>query len=1371
MKRTNKNKTQTITVFIAIFAFLSISAMLPQMSLINEGTIENNNIIGEDFDFSNLKTSAGEINITTPEDKTYTSSMSGYYPGTYSFDNDAVDSAPQEWTDTSESGSYAKVISALGGHNKVIELMNPTVSSICLNQSFAPQVTGTIEWWWYKSSTTTSCAKFRIAEDGVGGQLMDFRMDWYADPNKLEYYDGGWLNTGYGYSDNTWIHMSLTFDTNTDMYNLTVDGTPILTNIDLYVDAGYVDSIFFYSYGPSNPTLYYVDAISYSWDTDYTLGDNKDEGLLLSFDNSTDLEWMGYSLDGQTIKTILGNTTIPTPGSNGTHSIQVFGNNSIGTDFQSDIRYFNINSPTPYIDIITPLNKDYTTPMSGYYPGTFGFDGDANGGVPYGWVDSCQPAGSIQMIQSAGGHNKVMELTSTSAASSRSQMDHDFDDRDNGTIELWMRKSSVNQNGPMVLYIYGASAGALINIMIDDDVNPGFVYSGPSSTWINPGYSYSDDTWIHMRIEWNCTSDTWNLWIDGVQYVTNSAFAGSNTDTAIDWMRFSSYEGGNPSVYYVDAIGFSWDPNYNVGDNRNEGLLLSYDNNTNLEWQGYSLDGQPNVTINGNTSITTPVSNGTHSIQVFGNDSLWTDIQSDIRYFGINSTTPSINITTPENKTYTSAMSGYHPGTFGFDGDANGGVPYGWVDSSQTNGAIQMIQSADGHNKVMELTSTSAALSRSQLDHDFEDRDNGTIELWFYKSSVNQGGPMVLYIYGASAGTLMNFIIDDDVTPGLRYVDPSGSWTDTGYSYSDDTWIHMRIEWDCTSDTWNLWVDGVQYLTNIAFESSRTDTAVDWMRFSSFEGGNPSLYYVDAVGFSWDPNYNVGDNRKEGLLLSYDNNTNLEWQGYSLDGQSNITISGNTTIPMPDAGLHSIQVFGNVTSGMIIESDIIYFTISEDIITPGTPKIFDMTGDNPSLYIIVQTNAYASLEVISTTTNLVGKGLGTNLEVFYFYNISIFDSNNNENDSVLTSITIRLYFNPSDIKKLDNLRVLHAVYIGSVFSLWETVEITVNEAENYVEFTTTELSVFALAEVKIPPGQEDNPFIVFLVENMLWIIILAAIGVAAPSMYVVRSKKQKKNTEMGKKTALEQYKDLEFADTMEAKAKKKREALEKRTWKPEERSMTEKIGIKAKKKPIKPLKKPLKKPKKSLDISSIPIDAIAEAQQKREEEIKQTEKEVVLEQKIDTCQVHKGKIEGISYICPKCQAKYCLKCAKTLKQKVESCWVCDTVINIELEEPGIKIPEVLDKKANGLEPISSAHIDNSFLLERIKRDEDEDNMSIFRGLNLTTISEGLISKIGQLKMDDEDKTEFIKEILALPPEEREDFVDEIVEKTKEFESK
>jgi len=51
------------------------------------------------------------------------------------------------------------------------------------------------------------------------------------------------------------------------------------------------------------------------------------------------------------------------------------------------------------------------------------------------------------------------------------------------------------------------------------------------------------------------------------------------------------------------------------------------------------------------------------------------------------------------------------------------------------------------------------------------------------------------------------------------------------------------------------------------------------------------------------------------------------WIGYSLDGANNVTITGNTTIPIPVDGSHHVVVYANDTVGNVGASDIIYFTV------------------------------------------------------------------------------------------------------------------------------------------------------------------------------------------------------------------------------------------------------------------------------------------------------------------------------------------------------------------------------------------------------------------------------------------------------------
>jgi len=81
--------------------------------------------------------------------------------------------------------------------------------------------------------------------------------------------------------------------------------------------------------------------------------------------------------------------------------------------------------------------------------------------------------------------------------------------------------------------------------------------------------------------------------------------------------------------------------------------------------------------------------------------------------------------------------------------------------------------------------------------------------------------------------------------------------------------------------------------------------------------------------------------------------------GYSLDGQLNVTITENTTLPgLPD-GPHSLIVYANDTAGNMGSSDIVYFTVDT------TPPIAE-AGMNQT----VSEDTYVTLDGSNSTDNI-----------------------------------------------------------------------------------------------------------------------------------------------------------------------------------------------------------------------------------------------------------------------------------------------------------------------------------------------------------------------------------------------------------------
>jgi parallel beta-helix repeat protein len=65
------------------------------------------------------------------------------------------------------------------------------------------------------------------------------------------------------------------------------------------------------------------------------------------------------------------------------------------------------------------------------------------------------------------------------------------------------------------------------------------------------------------------------------------------------------------------------------------------------------------------------------------------------------------------------------------------------------------------------------------------------------------------------------------------------------------------------------------------------------------------------------------------ISLSFAINKPFNWEGYSLDGESNVTINGNSTIPNISYGSHSITIYANNTFGIMGASETIDFTVAK----------------------------------------------------------------------------------------------------------------------------------------------------------------------------------------------------------------------------------------------------------------------------------------------------------------------------------------------------------------------------------------------------------------------------------------------------------
>ena len=600
----------------------------------------------------------------------------------------------------------------------------------------------------------------------------------------------------------------------------------------------------------------------------------------------------------------------------------------------------NPKSSSGEITISTPENKTYTEPMTGYFPATFGFENDPDGNEPEGWLLFPEvPAMSTEILPELGGHKKVIDMNKGSTSGNNYNLYQYFTEpQEFGTIELWVRTDDASDGSD---YLPQNDTLASWGFGIRDN---SFHYFEPI-VWKPIPFPAFDNIWYHVKVQFECDSgnhyglseDSWRIFINGNQFGDyNFTIAQSdvrNLRIHQNW-RFSNYH------TYTEAVGYSWDPNYNEGDNLNEGLLLGYENTTSLDWQGYSLDGATNKTILGNATITMPA-NGPHNIQVFGNDTMGTMFESNIRHFSID-TSPYIIINSPLNISYSQPMNGYYPGTFGFENDEIGTVPEGWFDTSETNCYTQTISELDGHRNVLDLVDSGNPYSANITHRLNTPQTSGTFEWWWRHTNTDRREYISIFNDDGTYAFLINAHLD-----GNYYEWSEGS----GIPYTINRWYHHRIDFDCNGNGGNgridWYIDEVLRESNLVFSHDGAKSLKTFELRTREEDTGFHSYY-DAFSFSWDSNYNIGDNLNEGLLLSIDSNFNQNWTGYSLDGQFNRTILGNTTIPMPSDGQHRIQVFGNDSLGIMYESELRYFNVDVNpvdiiIVSPTSYELFQDT--------------------------------------------------------------------------------------------------------------------------------------------------------------------------------------------------------------------------------------------------------------------------------------------------------------------------------------------------------------------------------------------------------------------------------------------
>ena len=313
-------------------------------------------------------------------------------------------------------------------------------------------------------------------------------------------------------------------------------------------------------------------------------------------------------------------------------------------------------------------------------------------------------------------------------------------------------------------------------------------------------------------------------------------------------------------------------------------IMLTFNISEPVSWTGYSLNGQANVTVVGNTTLS-GLPDGFHSIIVYANDTAGNMGASDMVYFTI-ARAPTIIILSPQNMTYatadvaltftvneTASWMGYS-----LDGQAN----------VTTGGNTTLLGLSDGaHNVLVFANDTFGNMASSNLVYFSVDTTLPQITILSPLNQTYQTGSIALTFTVNRPTSWIGYSLNGQPNATIMGNTTLSGLLDGSHSivvYANDTGGNMGV-----SETIYFTIARAPEITILSPEET-TYAASDV----------PLIFVV---------------------------NETTSWMGYSLDGQANVTILGNTTLLGLSDAAHNVVVFANDTFGNMASSSIVYFSV------------------------------------------------------------------------------------------------------------------------------------------------------------------------------------------------------------------------------------------------------------------------------------------------------------------------------------------------------------------------------------------------------------------------------------------------------------
>jgi hypothetical protein len=425
-----------------------------------------------------------------------------------------------------------------------------------------------------------------------------------------------------------------------------------------------------------------------------------------------------------------------------------------------------------------------------------------------------------------------------------------------------------------------------------------------SGSWVNFA-TYTPGQWHEVEVVVNTDTDKYeSIWWDGNLEATNvPAYQASGNVTHLHHNHAGSVGTGTAyeDLFYARKYAVP-EPQHGSWGTIEEyaraitilspqkryyaatSVPLTFTVNETSSWMGYSLDGQANVTVAGNTTLT-GLLEGLHNVVVYANGTAGKMWASRTVYFMVDTTPPMVSILSPENKTYVAASV---PLTFTVN-EPTSWIGYSLDDEANVtiSGNTVLIGLTDGSHSVIVYANDTAGNTGASSEVSF------TVAV----------PPAISILSPENRSYAMNDL------PLTFAVNEPADWI----SYSLNNQANVTITGNTTLNGLAEGPHGVVVYAN--------DTAGNMgssMVYFSVDTTPPMV----SVLFPENKTYVAAS-----VPLTFTVSEPTSWIGYSLDDQANVTISGNTTLNILTNGSHSVIVYVNDTAGNTGASNKVFFTV------------------------------------------------------------------------------------------------------------------------------------------------------------------------------------------------------------------------------------------------------------------------------------------------------------------------------------------------------------------------------------------------------------------------------------------------------------